>query len=174
MSTLHERIHERLAVTGKSYRKASLDGGMSPEGISKILGIPANSPTLETVRKLALGLETTPEWLAYGVGQEAPLVSKGPKEEESSHLTDELLLPQTFDISDLPDNASIHIEVGFLRAAVSGALQGESIPSEQADAYADAVLVSLRAQLTSSVVYQITKPSRNGPVSSRPKLVGRR
>ena len=75
MSDLHKRLRDRLKATGKSARAASLAGGLSPDAIGKILKSPSQSQTLETVRKLAVGLDTTPEWLAYGVQQGAVALS---------------------------------------------------------------------------------------------------
>ncbi|WP_375458861.1 LexA family protein [uncultured Enterovirga sp.] len=41
---------------------------MSADAIRDIFRRPENSITLETIEKLAVGLQTTPEWLAYGSG----------------------------------------------------------------------------------------------------------
>jgi SOS-response transcriptional repressor LexA len=63
---VRERITKRLSETGKSPRAASLASGMSATAIRDIFRRPENSLTLETLKKLAVGLETTPEWLAFG------------------------------------------------------------------------------------------------------------
>ena len=63
---VRERINQRLNELGKTPRAASLDSGMGATAIRDIFRRPENSLTLETLRKLAIGLETTPEWLAFG------------------------------------------------------------------------------------------------------------
>ncbi|WP_036352112.1 helix-turn-helix domain-containing protein [Microvirga sp. BSC39] len=63
---IRERITKRLEETGKSARAASLDAGMSADAIRDIFRKQDSSPTIETLRKLAIGLETTPEWLIFG------------------------------------------------------------------------------------------------------------
>jgi hypothetical protein len=63
---IRERITKRLSEIGKSPRAASLASGMSATAIRDIFRRPENSLTLETIKKLAVGLETTPEWLAFG------------------------------------------------------------------------------------------------------------
>jgi transcriptional regulator with XRE-family HTH domain len=63
---IRERIAKRLEETGKSARAASLDAGMSADAIRDIFRKQDSSPTIETLRKLAIGLGTTPEWLIFG------------------------------------------------------------------------------------------------------------
>lgn len=63
---VRERIQQRLKETGKSARAASLAAGMSADAIRDIFRKTDSSPTLETIQKLARGLETTPEWLIFG------------------------------------------------------------------------------------------------------------
>jgi SOS-response transcriptional repressor LexA len=72
MSDFRRRIRERLKTLKKSMRGASLDSGLSAEAIGKILSQPQNSPTLTTIEKLAKGLETTPEWLAFEIAVHRP------------------------------------------------------------------------------------------------------
>lgn len=66
MGTFHTRVRERLKTLKKSMRAAALDSGLSPEAVSKTLRA-GNSPTLSTIEKLAKGLDTTPEWLAFEI-----------------------------------------------------------------------------------------------------------
>lgn len=47
---------------------------MSSTAIRDIFRRPDNSVTIETLRKLAKGLETTPDWLAFGQGEGDPPV----------------------------------------------------------------------------------------------------
>jgi transcriptional regulator with XRE-family HTH domain len=63
---IRERIARRLEETGKSMRAASLNAGMSADAIRDIFRKQDSSPTIETLRKLAVGLDTTPEWLIFG------------------------------------------------------------------------------------------------------------
>lgn len=63
---VRDRIAERLKQTGKTPRAASLDSGMGATAIRDIFRRPENSLTLDTLKKLAVGLETSPEWLIFG------------------------------------------------------------------------------------------------------------
>jgi SOS-response transcriptional repressor LexA len=63
---VRDRIALRLKETGKTPRAASLDSGMGSTAIRDIFRRPENSLTLDTLKKLAVGLETTPEWLIFG------------------------------------------------------------------------------------------------------------
>jgi lambda repressor-like predicted transcriptional regulator len=65
---IRERIQERLKDTGKSMRAASLDGGLGADAIRDLMRRPQDSPTMETIAKLADGLQTTPAWLAFEAG----------------------------------------------------------------------------------------------------------
>lgn len=69
---LIERVLRRTKELGLSPRAASLASNLSDSAIRDLIRRPQNSPTLETIRKLAEGLQTTPEWLAYGDGEDAP------------------------------------------------------------------------------------------------------
>jgi len=62
------RIQERLADLQKSMRAASIDGGMGATAIKDLMRRPNDSPSMETVEKLAKGLNTTAAWLAYEAG----------------------------------------------------------------------------------------------------------
>jgi hypothetical protein len=53
---------------GMNPRSASLASGLNATAIRELVRKPGLSPKMETVRKLAEGLDTTPEWLAYGIG----------------------------------------------------------------------------------------------------------
>lgn len=75
---IKDRIQERLNILGLTPRSASLKAGMSADAIRSIFRNPRNSPTTETMEKLAVALETTPEWLAFGVASEVgPQVESG-------------------------------------------------------------------------------------------------
>jgi len=65
-----DRIRERLDVTGKSVRRASLDAGMSETALKDLLANPKQYPKLDTIEKLAESLEADPAWLAFGVGDD--------------------------------------------------------------------------------------------------------
>lgn len=73
-----ERILTRMKELGMNPRSASLASGMGSTAIRDLVRRPGNQPTLETLQKLAVGLKTTPEWLAFGndggslVATEAP------------------------------------------------------------------------------------------------------
>ena len=72
METLHERIKRRITQLEEqrggtvSLRSISLASGLSDGGLSKLLRNEDDSPTLETLTKLAVGLEVLPTWLAFG------------------------------------------------------------------------------------------------------------
>lgn len=61
-----DRIRERLAATGKSVRKASLDAGLSETALKDILANEKSFPKLDTLAKLAGALDVDPAWLAFG------------------------------------------------------------------------------------------------------------
>jgi phage repressor protein C with HTH and peptisase S24 domain len=69
--TIRKRIRQRLAeleaARGEpvSLRSVSLAAGLSEWSVSKILKKEDHSPTLETVEKLAKGLDVSPAWLAF-------------------------------------------------------------------------------------------------------------
>lgn len=65
---IRERIRERLTDLKKSMRAASLDGGLGADGIRDLMRRPNDSPTMETIEKLAAGLNTTAAWLAFEAG----------------------------------------------------------------------------------------------------------
>ena len=77
METLHQRIKRRIAELEAergetvSFRSISLAGGLSDGGLSKLLRNEDDSPTLETLTKLARGLEVSPTWLAFGESADA-------------------------------------------------------------------------------------------------------
>jgi len=60
------RIQERLAALGKSERGAAEEAGLSAAAIRNMREGKSTSPRLDTIRKLAPVLKTTPEWLAFG------------------------------------------------------------------------------------------------------------
>lgn len=74
---IRERIQERLNDLGKSPRAASLDGGMGADGIRDLMRRPNDSPTMETIEKLAKGLNTTAAWLAFESGPKTLRPSSG-------------------------------------------------------------------------------------------------
>lgn len=65
---IRERIRERLTDLKKSMRAASLDGGLGADGIRDLMRRPNDSPTMETIEKLAIGLNTSAAWLAFEAG----------------------------------------------------------------------------------------------------------
>ena len=65
---VRERIQERLKDLSKSARAASLDSGMGADAIRDLMRRPNDSPTMETIEKLARGLNTTSAWLAFEAG----------------------------------------------------------------------------------------------------------
>lgn len=101
---IRERISKRLEETGKSARAASLDAGMSADAIRDIFRKQDSSPTIETLRKLAVGLETTPEWLIFGtdslgafggkpgqISTAAPDLARRSEPSEVTHITDKMV-----------------------------------------------------------------------------------
>lgn len=104
---LYERIQERLRATGKSERGAAEAAGLSAAAIKNIREGKSQSPRLETIRKLAPVLETTPEWLAFGlrdgvkfgggVSNGAPSISDPAVDEAQPALTDGVIaMPARF------------------------------------------------------------------------------
>ena len=77
-----ERILARTKELQLSPRAASLASGMNDGAIRDLIRKPGMSPTMETLEKLAVGLQTTSKWLAYGDGpggrDEEPQVATAP------------------------------------------------------------------------------------------------
>lgn len=67
-SGLVRRIEERLQALGMTERAASVRAFGHGSAIKNLRTGGSASPRLDTISKLAVALETTPEWLAYGVG----------------------------------------------------------------------------------------------------------
>jgi SOS-response transcriptional repressor LexA len=96
---VRDRIAERLKQTGKTPRAASLDSGMGSTAIRDIFRRPENSLTLETLKKLAVGLETSPEWLIFGAedlgsfGGNAPTLRQTSSPTHGAELITEKMTP---------------------------------------------------------------------------------
>lgn len=73
MTTIADRIRQRLEATGKTAHAASLEAGGSPSLIPNILNGRSSNPRVDTLDKIAEVLGTTGEWLMYGAGQVAPV-----------------------------------------------------------------------------------------------------
>ncbi|CAH1670584.1 MULTISPECIES: S24 family peptidase [unclassified Chelatococcus] len=71
-SDIRERLQQRLDELGLSMRAASLKAGMSADAIRDIFRKDSSSPSLRTMERIAIALETTAEWLAFGIGNPAP------------------------------------------------------------------------------------------------------
>ena len=66
METVADRIRQRLEATGKSAHAASIEAGGSPSLIPNILNGRSSNPRIDTLKKIAIPLETTGEWLMDG------------------------------------------------------------------------------------------------------------
>lgn len=62
------RLERLLAGLGKSAQQASTDAGLGESFIRDFRSGKSKSPTLENLASLSKALETTPEFLAFGVG----------------------------------------------------------------------------------------------------------
>lgn len=67
------RLLGRAKDLGLSPRAASLKAGLGPTAVRDIVQRPGASPRVETIRKLAEALGTTPEWLSYGIDGDGEL-----------------------------------------------------------------------------------------------------
>lgn len=63
-----ERINLRLNALGLSAHRASQRARLGPDAIRDLKRDPEVMPRLDTLEALAPVLETTPEWLAFGIG----------------------------------------------------------------------------------------------------------
>lgn len=72
MTELHDRIERRIKDLDLSDRAASIASGLSPDAINKLLSKREQSTTVSTIQKLARGLQTSAEWLAFGVETSSP------------------------------------------------------------------------------------------------------
>ena len=163
MADIHSRINERLRVTGKSPRRAGIDGGLSGDAIGKMLKKPEQSQTLESIRKLAVGLETTPEWLAFGIQEEGESRNR----EQSRPQEQEPLYK-----SRLRDSDCIQVEKRTLRSLLTEALLELRIPARKAEAYADGVLGYLEERQDATVVVRLMGSARSATGSRAPALGG--
>ena len=157
MANLHDRIRERLIATGKTLRKAGLDGGLSGDAIGKMLKNADQSQTLETIHKLAVGLNTSPEWLAFGIGNH-----------DACANMDKYVLPVTESSSSVPlyksrlrDTDYIQVEKGVLQSLLLEALLKLDVPSRKAEAYTDGVLGFLEGHQDATVVVRLATSARS-------------
>lgn len=65
-----DRIRQRIKALNTSARAVSVAAGLSTHFLQKYLSNPQHSIKVENLRALAVVLETTPEWLLSGVGDE--------------------------------------------------------------------------------------------------------
>lgn len=92
-----DRLKLAVAKSGKSDREVSLSAGMSADGVRGVMR--NQSPTVDTIRKIAGALDVPPEWLAFGVGSE-PVQSAA--ELESIPIRGEVAAGQWLSIEFLP------------------------------------------------------------------------
>lgn len=76
------RLRTRMAELGLSRRATSLQAGLSPEAVSKMLTENAGPPRGGSLPGLARALQTTEQWLLTGAGGHA-----GPEAEPANELT---------------------------------------------------------------------------------------
>lgn len=69
IETVADRILQAIEARETNPRAVSVAAGMSPDAIRGILRNPGSSPTVETIRKIAIALDVSPEWLAYRHGE---------------------------------------------------------------------------------------------------------
>ncbi|NWJ24749.1 LexA family transcriptional regulator [Rhizobium sp. RM] len=62
-NVLINRINQRLSELGKAVQRVSLEATGAKETLRKILDGSTKNPRIDTIAKLAIALETTPEWL---------------------------------------------------------------------------------------------------------------
>jgi len=70
--SLSDRIGQRLQKLGLSERQASLRAGLSDSYLRNIREGKSTAPRIDTLKKIALVLETTPDWLISGKQGETP------------------------------------------------------------------------------------------------------
>lgn len=63
MTDFRERVVARLKEIGKSARRASLDGGLTPDAIRNVLRAKSRNPRRDTLEGIARGLDWTMEEL---------------------------------------------------------------------------------------------------------------
>lgn len=82
------RVRRRLAELGLSYRAASLEAGLSPEAVGKMLKADAGLPRGGSLAGLARALQTTEQWLLSGDGEEAMQLSPSHEGVRDLHYDD--------------------------------------------------------------------------------------
>jgi len=101
-TSLAMRIQVRLQELGLSERQASLKAGLSDSYLRNIREGKSSAPRIDTLKKIALVLDTTPDWLMSGerVEESTTTVSKadedpyqGLAEPTNAVISDALVLP---------------------------------------------------------------------------------
>jgi transcriptional regulator with XRE-family HTH domain len=62
------RLEERRGLSALSYRELGDSAGLSHEAV-RMIEVSEKVPTLETIERLAVALDVSPCWLAYGIGR---------------------------------------------------------------------------------------------------------
>ena len=173
--------HERLRFARKRHFATAKEAAAS-------LGVPYGTYSghetgsrgfkVDELTLYARRFHVSQSWLAFGDGDpdasksDQPALADGrlvTERENGAGLGDQG--SETWTSTQAPpDRTYIQVELSALRTLVSGALQNESIPEEQADAYADAVLGSLRERAYASLVLRLEELPHNDAVSPRLKL----
>lgn len=108
MSTmLISRINQRIRETGKAVQRVSIDATGAKETLRKILDGTTKNPRIDTINKIALALETTPEWL-LGV----------------SSLAEAVETPSNGSAPALPSRSDMPLDVPVLGTAAGSHLKG--------------------------------------------------
>ena len=74
-NVLISRIKQRLDELGKSVKSVSVEATGATDTLRKILDGTTKNPRIDTMRKVAAALGTTPEWLMGLEGAAAPAIS---------------------------------------------------------------------------------------------------
>lgn len=67
---IYGRVEQRLEKLGISESRAAIDAGLGADAIRDMRRRSKNMPRVDTLDALSRVLRTTPEWLAYGAGNE--------------------------------------------------------------------------------------------------------
>jgi phage repressor protein C with HTH and peptisase S24 domain len=94
METLSERMKRRLAATGKSARRASLEAGLSASFIHNVLAGKARSPSAENLARLAAVFGSPELWLLRGEGPEDLLSSESSESFDLNNETQMRVVPE--------------------------------------------------------------------------------
>lgn len=110
--TIQDRIQERMKILNLNPSSAAIKGGLDRATVRKILEDPELTPTLPTIRKLAIALETTEQWLLSEDGAQ-PLPAARSNELRAANVSMPLPFEMPKDVPVMGTAAGSHLKGAF-------------------------------------------------------------